>query len=65
MGAKRRVRDFEQLVERMRSVEAEAFREFADHFGPPFRAMFIRRGLTPPAAEDLAVSCISDIAPED
>ena len=52
----------ETLPVRMLALEDAAFQEFADYFGPPFRALFIRHGLPPVDAEDLAISCITDIA---
>jgi RNA polymerase sigma factor (sigma-70 family) len=42
--------------------EPDAFREFSDKFGALFRAMFISRGIRAAEAEELAVSCVSDIS---
>lgn len=50
------------LAARMLDADEQAFVEFADYFGPRFRALFISRGLSPSDAEDLAVSCVSDTA---
>ena len=52
----------EELAKRMVALDQEAYREFADIFGPRFRSFFLKRGLTASDAEDLAVSCITDIA---
>jgi RNA polymerase sigma factor (sigma-70 family) len=46
----------------MLSQEEEAYAEFADTFGPRLRAYFVSRGLVLADAEDLAVSCVTDIA---
>jgi len=54
--------DFEDLAKRMVGLEERAYEEFADLFGPRFLRYFIRRGLPAMEAEDLAVSCVSDIA---
>jgi RNA polymerase sigma-70 factor (ECF subfamily) len=52
----------EALPVRMLALEEAAFQDFADYFGPQFRALFVRSGLPPMEAEDLAVNCIGDIA---
>lgn len=57
-----RINDIDSLATRMLALEEEAFNEFASVFGPRFRAFFVRRGLTAMDAEDLAVSCVTDIA---
>lgn len=54
--------DVEDLARRMTLLEEQAFCEFAEIFGPRFRAFFIKRGLTRSDAEDVAVSCVTDIA---
>jgi RNA polymerase sigma-70 factor (ECF subfamily) len=46
----------------MVNLEEEAYNQFAQIFGPKLRAFFIRRGLTEIEAEDLAGSCVTDIA---
>lgn len=56
------VNDIDSLAARMLALEEEAFTDFARVFGPRFRAYFIRRGLPVVDAEDLAVSCVTDIA---
>lgn len=47
---------------RMRAAEEQAFQEFANTFGPRLRAYFVARGLRVSDAEDLAVSCVTDIS---
>jgi RNA polymerase sigma factor (sigma-70 family) len=54
--------DFEQLPHRMASRDSDAYREFAAFFGPRLRGFFRSRGLGIVDAEDLAVSCVTDIA---
>jgi RNA polymerase sigma-70 factor (ECF subfamily) len=54
--------DTGDLATRMLSLEDDAFKKFAQLFGPRFRAYFQRGGLSPADAEDLAVSCVTDIA---
>lgn len=54
--------NMEDLARRMSSLEEEAFLEFAAVFGPRFRKLFLNRGLNLTDAEDLAVSCVTDIA---
>jgi len=61
-AARTRSLDLERLAERLADLEGPAYQEFADHFGPRFRALFLRSGLVASDAEDLAVSCITDIA---
>lgn len=46
----------------MTALDEGAFREFASLFGPRLRTFFARRGLTLDDAEDLAMSCITDVA---
>jgi RNA polymerase sigma factor (sigma-70 family) len=62
MSAARINPEAERLPERMVALEDRAYQEFADHFGPRFRALFLHCGLVASDAEDLAVSCITDIA---
>jgi RNA polymerase sigma-70 factor (ECF subfamily) len=47
---------------RMAVSEEEAFVEFAKIFGPRLRAFFINRGLSVTDAEDLSVTCVTDIS---
>jgi RNA polymerase sigma-70 factor (ECF subfamily) len=50
------------LASRMVAADELAFAEFAEYFGPRFRALFVNRGLSISDAEDLAVSCVTDTA---
>lgn len=52
----------EDLATRMLGFEDEAFLEFAEIFGPRLRSFFIRRGLPAGEADDLSVSCVTDIS---
>jgi RNA polymerase sigma-70 factor (ECF subfamily) len=52
----------EELATRMLYLEEEAFAEFAEIFGPRLMAFFVRRGLSVGDAEDLSVSCVTDIS---
>src|SRR5436309_5189539 len=54
--------DLEMLSQRMAAMEEDALREFGDRFGPRFRSFFLSHGLPVADAEDLAVSCVTDIA---
>jgi RNA polymerase sigma-70 factor (ECF subfamily) len=54
--------DFEELPQRLAALDEGAFREFAALFGPRLRALFVRRGLSTTDAEDLAMSCVTDIS---
>lgn len=54
--------NMEDLARRMCELDEPAFRDFSDHFGFRFRSLFFRRGLQLSDAEDLAVSCVTDIA---
>lgn len=54
--------DMEDLARRIRELDEDAYREFSDYFGPRFRSMFLKRGLQMADAEELAVSCITDIS---
>jgi len=56
------ISDIDGLATRMVGLEEEAYKEFAQIFGSRLRAFFIRRGLTEMDAEDLAGSCVTDIA---
>jgi RNA polymerase sigma factor (sigma-70 family) len=46
----------------MCEFDERAFQEFAHIFGPRLRALFIKSGLRYLDAEDLTVSCVTDIA---
>jgi RNA polymerase sigma-70 factor (ECF subfamily) len=50
------------LATRMLALEDEAFKEFGRVFGPKLRTYFLHRGLSTTDAEDLAKSCVTDIA---
>lgn len=50
------------LADRMRALDEQSFHEFARIFGPRFKSLFRRKGLIEPDADDLASSCITDIA---
>jgi len=50
------------LAERMCAREPDAFREFSDKFGALFRGIFMSRGMKAAEAEELAVTCVSDIS---
>ncbi|NOT59352.1 MAG: sigma-70 family RNA polymerase sigma factor [Acidobacteria bacterium] len=50
------------LAERMKQREEEAFQQFADIFAPRFRSFFRKQGISAGYADDLAVSCVTDIA---
>src|SRR5437868_3522796 len=52
----------EDLARRMIALEEPAFQEFFDVFAPRFRAFFISKGMTWADAEELAISCVSDVA---
>jgi len=52
----------EKLVQRLISLDEKAFQEFALTFGPPLHHYFLRHGLPPFEAEDLAAECVTDIA---
>jgi len=56
------ISDLDDLATRMLALEEEAYNQFAHIFGPRLRAFFVRRGLSDSDAEDLAGSCITDIA---
>jgi RNA polymerase sigma-70 factor (ECF subfamily) len=62
MRAARSDIDMEDLARRMVELDEPAYDEFARTFGWRFRAFFRKRGLTYTDAEDLAVSCVTDIA---
>lgn len=51
----------EHLARRMKNQDEDAVAEFADLFAPRFRSLFRQRGLSSGYAEDLAVSCVTDI----
>jgi len=50
------------LAHRMAALEEDAFLQFSEIFGPRFRRLFLNKGLSLTDAEDLAVSCVTDIA---
>lgn len=54
--------EMEGLAARMAASEELAYVEFSDTFGPRLRAFFIRKGISGADAEDLAVTCVTDIA---
>jgi RNA polymerase sigma factor (sigma-70 family) len=54
--------NLEDLPRRMCECDERAFVEFAELFSPRFRAAFVKRGLTTVDAEELAISCVTDIA---
>lgn len=54
--------DPDALAERMLALDEQAFTEFAEVFGARLRRLFLASGLPNYEAEDLAVSCITDIA---
>jgi len=56
------ISDLDDLATRMMALEEEAYNQFAHIFGLRLRAFFVRRGLSESDAEDLAGSCITDIA---
>jgi len=56
------ISDIDGFATRMIDLEEEAYKQFAQIFCPRLRAFFIRRGLTEMDAEDLAGSCVTDIA---
>lgn len=62
MNTHRSNAEMDALARRMAAMEEEALREFGDFFGPRLRAFFLRHGLAVGDAEDLAVSCITNIA---
>ena len=54
--------DTSDLATRMLPLDEDAFKEFGRLFGPKFKTYFQRHGLSPADAEDLSVSCVTDIA---
>jgi len=52
----------QELWQRMVNLEEDAYRDFADLFGRRFRSIFMSRGLPMADAEDLAATCVTDIA---
>lgn len=62
MRVARSAEEVEDLAARMTASDERAYVEFADTYGPRLRAFFMRRGLNSGDAEDLAVSCVTDIA---
>lgn len=53
---------FDDLARRLAALETDACREFADIFTPALVRFFVRGGLDLREAEQLACSCISDVA---
>jgi RNA polymerase sigma factor (sigma-70 family) len=62
MRVARSTEEIEDLAARMAVAEVEAYSEFAVTFGPRLRAFFLRKGVAAGEAEELSVSCITDIA---
>jgi|SRR2546423_11397689 len=62
MRVARSTKEIEDLAARMAVAEEEAYGEFAVTFGSRLRAFFIRKGVADAEAEELSVSCITDIA---
>lgn len=62
MRVARSPQEIEDLAARMAAAEEDAFAEFVVTFGPRLRAFFIKKGLAASDAEDLSVSCVTDIA---
>jgi RNA polymerase sigma-70 factor (ECF subfamily) len=62
MRVARSTQEVESLATRMAASEELAYAEFADTYGPRIRSFLLRRGLSSADAEDLAVSCVTDIA---
>lgn len=62
MRVARSIKELEGLATRMADSEEDAYSEFADTFGPRLKAFFVKRGLAASDAEDLAVSCVTDIS---
>jgi RNA polymerase sigma factor (sigma-70 family) len=54
--------EIEGLAARMAVAEEDAYAEFAVTFGPRLKAFFIRKGVARADAEELSVSCVTDIA---
>jgi len=54
--------NLDQVASRMAAMEKQAFCDFATAFGPRLRGLFLYHGLSLSDAEELAVSCVSDIA---
>jgi len=52
----------ENLAQRLSALEDQAYQEFSDIFAPRIKGYFLRQGLTQSDAEDLSISCITDIA---
>ena len=50
--------DMEELAERMRTLDPDAWEQFADYFGPRLRRYFLRQELSVEDAEDAAADCI-------
>jgi len=54
--------DLENLASRLADEREEAFQEFAENFGPRLVWHFRKNGLLQHEAEDLAATCVTDIA---
>ena len=54
--------EIEDLAARMAAAEDDAYAEFAVTFGPRLKAFFVRKGVARADAEELSVSCVTDIA---
>lgn len=53
--------DFDAMAEGVKAGDFGACKAFSDYFSPRFRWMFRRSGMSLMDAEDLAVSCVTDI----
>lgn len=62
MRTAKSIKDVDGLAMRMLALEEEAYKEFAEIFGPRLKAFFYRRGLSLSDAEDLAATCVTDIS---
>jgi RNA polymerase sigma factor (sigma-70 family) len=62
MRVARSTKEIEDLAARMAVAEEEAYGEFAVTFGPRLRSFFIKKGVGTAEAEELSVSCVTDIA---
>jgi len=54
--------EIEDLAARMAAGEEDAYGEFAVTFGPRLKSFFIRKGVACADAEEISVSCVTDIA---
>jgi RNA polymerase sigma factor (sigma-70 family) len=53
--------NLDQLPNRMKNLETDSDRDFSAVFGPRFRRFFIHLGSPPADAEDLAITCVTDV----